>query len=105
MASRTYSGSRIRISDHQAALISKMVAYAMSATPHPDQHHIRWALRDLQQKVIAQANRHQLEAPRERLTTDEQAAQASSMWATPAGDPEPGRRDVGHNAGLTTGGR
>lgn len=96
---RTYSGSRIRISDHQAALIVSMIRCTKPAYILPTEHHIRHALTDLHTKVIAQANRHALSTRKNPKTTNPQDSQASIMWATPAVRQQPGINDVGHTAG------
>lgn len=96
---RTYSGSRIRISDHQAALIISMIKCTAPAYILPTEGHIRAALRDLHTKVIDQANRHALTNRERPTTTDPSTSQASMMWATPAVTPQPGLNDVDHTAG------
>lgn len=96
---RTYSGSRIRISDHQAALIVSMIRCTKPAYILPTEHHIRYALTDLNQKVIAQANRYALDHQTRSTDHTTTTSQASTMWATTAGEPKPGLKQVGHTTG------
>ena len=83
---RTYSGSRIRITDFQAHLIALMIDTATEHKVFPNDFHYRCAIRDLHLKTMAQATRHKVQEAR--------------LWPTTAASHKPGTKDVGHNAGI-----
>lgn len=86
--SRTYSGTRIRLSDHQAHLIIKLINDQLDTTASGELTDTRYPLKDARAKLLPAANRHR---------------------TTNAPGPNPGINDVGHtdagvghNAGMNT---
>lgn len=107
--SRTYSGTRIRLSEHQAHLIIKLINDHLDTTASGELTDTRYPLKDARAKLLPAATRHRSAHPERPTAGNAPTSDLEKWWATPAARRQPGINhvghetgDVGHNAGMNT---